>query len=45
MNFRDTLRELKETGQVSVPALGRTFEELTELMGVPAAEALAKKYD
>jgi 2-methylisocitrate lyase-like PEP mutase family enzyme len=45
VNFRDTLRELKETGQVSVPALGRTFEELTELMGVPAAEALAKKYD
>jgi len=44
VNFRDALRQLKTTGVIDVPFTGRLFEELTELMGVPETEALAKKY-
>jgi 2-methylisocitrate lyase-like PEP mutase family enzyme len=44
VNFRDALRQLKDTGVIDVPFTGRLFEELTNLMGVPAAEAIAKKY-
>lgn len=44
VNFRDALRELKETGKMNVSFTGRTFEELTDLMGVPETEALSKKY-
>lgn len=44
VNFRDALRQLKATGVMDVPFDRHLFEELTELMGVPAAEALAAKY-
>jgi 2-methylisocitrate lyase-like PEP mutase family enzyme len=44
VNFRDGLRELKESGAMSVKFDGHTFEELTELMGVPETEARAGKY-
>jgi len=44
VNFRDGLRELKDTGAMKVTLTGRLFEELTDLLGVPEAEALAKKY-
>ncbi len=44
VNFRDALRQLKTTGVMDVPFTGRLFEELTELMGVPETEAIAKKY-
>jgi 2-methylisocitrate lyase-like PEP mutase family enzyme len=44
VNFRDALRQLKTTGVIDVPFTGRLFEELTELMGVPETEAIAKKY-
>jgi 2,3-dimethylmalate lyase len=44
VNFRDALRQLKETGAMSVSFDGRVFRELTELLGVPETEALAKKY-
>lgn len=44
VNFRDALRQLKTTGVMEVPFTGRLFEELTELMGVPETEAIAKKY-
>jgi 2-methylisocitrate lyase-like PEP mutase family enzyme len=44
VNFRDALRQLKENGAMSVSFDGRVFRELTELLGVPETEALAKKY-
>lgn len=44
VNFRDALRELKQTGAISVPFNAHLFEELTDLMGVPAVEALVQKY-
>jgi 2-methylisocitrate lyase-like PEP mutase family enzyme len=44
VDFRDTLRELKETGAAKVRLTGKLFEEMTDLLGVPEAEALAKKY-
>jgi len=44
VNFRDALRQLKTTGVMDVPFTGRLFEELTELMGVPETEAIARKY-
>ncbi len=44
VNFRDALRQLKDTGSMDVPFNAQLFEELTELMGVPEAEALSKKY-
>ena len=43
-NFRDTLRELKETGNINSASEHHLFRELTDLMGVPETEALAKKY-
>jgi 2-methylisocitrate lyase-like PEP mutase family enzyme len=42
VNFRDGLRELKATGKMTVPSVGRTFEELIELMGVPEAESFQR---
>jgi 2-methylisocitrate lyase-like PEP mutase family enzyme len=44
VNFRDALRELKDTGSLDIPITGSIFGELIELMGVPENEALAKKY-
>ena len=44
VNFRDALRQLKDTGAMSVPFTGRLFGELIDLLGVPEAEAIAKKY-
>jgi 2,3-dimethylmalate lyase len=44
VNFRDALRQLKSTGVIDVPFTGRLFEELTELIGVPETEAIAKRY-
>jgi len=44
VNFRDALRQLKDTGSMDVPFNAQLFEELTDLMGVPEAEALSKKY-
>ena len=44
VNFRDALRQLKETGQLDLPITGSLFGELIELMGVPEAEALSKRY-
>jgi 2-methylisocitrate lyase-like PEP mutase family enzyme len=44
VQFRDALRELKETGSLDLPITGHLFAELIELMGVPAIEALSKKY-
>jgi 2-methylisocitrate lyase-like PEP mutase family enzyme len=44
VNFRDTLRQLKTTGVIDVPFNRTLFEELTEVTGVPATEALVKKY-
>jgi 2-methylisocitrate lyase-like PEP mutase family enzyme len=44
VNFRDALRQLKETGQLDLPITGSLFGELIELMGVPDAEALSKRY-
>src|SRR5215813_3205099 len=44
VHFRDSLRELKETGKLDLPITGRLFAELIELMGVPETEALSKKY-
>ena len=42
--FRNALRELKETGQINLPRGENLFGELIELMGVPETEALSKKY-
>ncbi|HKV55247.1 MAG TPA: isocitrate lyase/PEP mutase family protein [Candidatus Binataceae bacterium] len=44
VNFRDALRQLKETGRLDLPITGSLFGELIELMGVPETEALSKKY-
>jgi 2,3-dimethylmalate lyase len=44
VHFRDSLRELKETGKLDLPITGHLFSELVELMGVPETEALSKKY-
>ncbi len=44
VHFRDTLRQLKETGRLDLPITGHLFAELIELMGVPQTEALSKKY-
>jgi len=44
VNFRDALRQLKETGALDLPITGGLFGELIELMGVPEAEALSKRY-
>jgi len=44
VNFRDALRQLKETGVLDVPITGSLFGELVELLGVPETEALSKKY-
>jgi 2,3-dimethylmalate lyase len=44
VHFRDSLRELKETGQLELPITGHLFSELIELMGVPETEELSKKY-
>lgn len=44
VNFRDALRQLKETGALDLPITGSLFGELIELMGVPEAEALSKRY-
>ncbi len=44
VRFRDAMRELKETGSLDLPITGRLFAELIDLLGVPAYEALAKKY-
>lgn len=44
VNFRDALRQLKETGTLDLPITGSLFGELIELMGVPEAEALSKRY-
>jgi 2-methylisocitrate lyase-like PEP mutase family enzyme len=44
VHFRDSLRELKETGKLDLPITGHLFAELIELMGVPEMEALSKKY-
>ena len=44
VHFRDSLRELKETGKLDLPITGHLFSELIELMGVPDTEALSKKY-
>jgi len=44
VNFRDALRQLKDTGVLDLPITGSLFGELTELLGVPETEALSKKY-
>ncbi len=44
VNFRDALRQLKDTGAMDVPFNAHLFEELTDLMGVPETEALSRKY-
>ncbi len=44
VNFRDALRQLKETGVLDLPITGSLFGELVELLGVPETEALSKKY-
>jgi 2,3-dimethylmalate lyase len=44
VQFRNALRELKETGQINLPRGENLFGELIELMGVPETEALSKKY-
>jgi 2,3-dimethylmalate lyase len=44
VQFRDALRELKETGKLDLPITGRLFAELIELMGVLETEAMSKKY-
>jgi len=44
VHFRDSLRELKETGKLDLPITGHLFAELIKLMGVPETEALSKKY-
>lgn len=43
-NFRDALRQLKETGKLKVSFTTEVFDELTDLMGVPEAEARARRY-
>jgi 2-methylisocitrate lyase-like PEP mutase family enzyme len=43
-NFRDTLRQLKETGQLHVRFTPDLFDELTDLMGVPEAEKRSRGY-
>lgn len=44
VNFRDALRQLKNTGALDLPITGSLFAELVELLGVPETEALSKKY-
>jgi len=44
VNFRDALRQLKQTGVLDLPITGSLFSELIELLGVPETEALSKKY-
>jgi hypothetical protein len=44
VNFRDALRELKNTGVLDLPITGSLFGELIELLGVPETEALSKRY-
>jgi 2-methylisocitrate lyase-like PEP mutase family enzyme len=44
VNFRDALRQLKNTGVLDLPITGSLFAELVELLGVPETEALSKKY-
>ena len=44
VQFRDAMRQLKETGSLDFPITGSLFKELIEVLGVPETEALAKKY-
>lgn len=44
VNFRDALRQLRQRGALEITFNPAVFEELTDLMGVPAAEALSKRY-
>jgi len=44
VNFRDAMRQLKETGSLDFPITGQLFKELIEVLGVPETEALARKY-
>jgi len=44
VNFRDALRQLRQRGALEARFNPAVFEELTDLMGVPAAESLAKRY-
>jgi 2-methylisocitrate lyase-like PEP mutase family enzyme len=44
LRLRDAMRELKETGTIARGAEFGVFEEMTNLLGVPEALALGKKY-
>ena len=44
VQFRDAMRQLKETGSLDFPITGSLFKELIEILGVPETEAVAKKY-
>ena len=44
VNFRDALRQLKQTGVLDIPITGGVFSEMIELLGVPETEELSKKY-
>ena len=44
LRMRDAMRELKETGTIARGAEFGVFEEMTNLLGVPEALALGKKY-
>lgn len=44
VRMRDAMRELKETGTIARGAEFGVFEEMTDLLGVPEALAIGKKY-
>lgn len=44
VRMRDAMRELKETGTIARGAEFGVFEEMTNLLGVPEALAIGKKY-
>ncbi len=44
VRMRDAMRELKTTGQITTDAGWSCFEEMTNLLGVPEAMEIGKKY-
>ena len=45
IRMRDAMRELKTTGSIAQDAGWESFEELTDLLGVPEAMEIGKKYE
>jgi predicted phosphatase len=45
IRMRDAMQELKTTGRITTDASWGCFEEMTNLLGVPEAMEIGKKYE